>query len=60
VPYYEFIEKIVYEGLYIVAIQKFKFQKMCIKVHSGSKINKTSFGLCFFGKSAISTKLINL
>jgi hypothetical protein len=34
-----------FEGLYIVIIQKFKFQKMCIKVHNDLNIINTSFEL---------------
>jgi hypothetical protein len=30
--------KLNFEGLHIVIIQKFKFQKLCIKVHNGSNI----------------------
>jgi hypothetical protein len=37
--------KFTFEGLPIVIIQKFKFQKMCIKVHNGSNNNNTSFEL---------------
>jgi hypothetical protein len=37
--------KSIFEGLHTVIIQKFKFQKMCIKVHNGSNINNTSFEL---------------
>jgi hypothetical protein len=37
--------KLTFEGLHIVIIQKFKFQKMCIKVHNGSNISNTSFEL---------------
>jgi hypothetical protein len=32
-------EKITFEGLHVVIIQKFKFQKMCIKVHNSSNIS---------------------
>jgi hypothetical protein len=38
-------EKNIFEGFHIVIIYKFKFQKMCIKVHNGSNINNTSFEL---------------
>jgi hypothetical protein len=37
--------KLIFEGLHIVIIQKFKFQKRCIKVHNGSNISNTSFEL---------------
>jgi hypothetical protein len=37
--------KITFERLHIIVIQKFKFQKICIKVHNGSNINNTSFKL---------------
>jgi cytochrome c peroxidase len=39
------MEKLILEGLHIVIIQTFKFQKMCIKVHNGSNISDTSFEL---------------
>jgi hypothetical protein len=42
---YQVYGKFTFEGLHIVKIQKFKFQKMCIKVHNGSNINNTSFEL---------------
>jgi hypothetical protein len=38
-------EKLTFEGLHIIIIQKFKFQKMSIKVHNDSNINNTSFEL---------------
>jgi hypothetical protein len=37
--------KFTFEGLHIVIIQKFKFQKMCIKVHNGSNISNMTFEL---------------
>jgi hypothetical protein len=37
--------KLIFEGLHIVIIEKFKFQKICIKVHNGSNISDTSFEL---------------
>jgi len=37
--------KFTFEGFHIIIIQKFKFQKMCIKVHNGSNITNTSFEL---------------
>jgi hypothetical protein len=36
------MEKLIFEGLHIVIIQKFKFQKLCIKVHNGLNISNTS------------------
>jgi hypothetical protein len=36
-------EKLAFEGLTIVIIEIFKFQKMCIDMHDGSNINNTSF-----------------
>ncbi len=36
-------EKLAFEGLTIVIIEIFKFQKMCINMHDGSNINNTSF-----------------
>jgi hypothetical protein len=38
-------EKLIFERLHIVIIQKFKFRKMCIKVHNGLNISNTSFEL---------------
>ncbi len=35
--------KFTFEGLHIVIIKKFRFQKMCINVHNGSNISSTSF-----------------
>jgi hypothetical protein len=37
--------KFTFEGLCILIIQKFKFQKMCMKMHNGSNISNTSFEL---------------
>jgi len=37
--------KFTFEGLHIVIIQKFEFQKMCIKVHNGLNISNTLFEL---------------
>jgi hypothetical protein len=42
---FKFVEKLTFEGFHIIIIQKFKFQKMCFKVHNGSNINNTSFEL---------------
>jgi len=36
-------EKLTFEGLNIVIIEIFEFQKMCINMHDGSNINNTSF-----------------
>jgi hypothetical protein len=41
----EFMENLTFENLHIIIIQKFKFQKMCIKLHNGSSINNISFEL---------------
>jgi hypothetical protein len=40
-----FMEILFFEGLHIIIIPKFKFQKMCTKVHNGSNIHNTSFEL---------------
>jgi hypothetical protein len=42
---FKFMEKLTFEGLHIIIIQKFKFQKMCFKVQNGSNIRNTSFEL---------------
>jgi hypothetical protein len=42
---FKFLEKFTFEGLHIIIIQKFKFQKMCLKVHNDSNISNTSFVL---------------
>jgi hypothetical protein len=34
-------EKLTFEGLNIIIIEIFEFQKMCIKMHDGSNINNT-------------------
>jgi hypothetical protein len=36
-------DKFTFEGLNIVIIEIFEFQKMCINMHDGSNINNTSF-----------------
>ncbi len=36
-------EKLTFEGLNLVIIEMFKFQKMYIHMHEGSNINNTSF-----------------
>jgi hypothetical protein len=51
--------KLTFEGLHIVIIQKFKFQKMCIKGHNGSNINEHIIWIVWFGKCAILAKVIN-
>ncbi len=36
-------KKLTFEGLKIVIIEIFKFQKICINMHDDSNINNTSF-----------------
>ncbi len=35
-------EKLTFEGLNIIILEIFKFQKMCINMHDGSNINNAS------------------
>jgi hypothetical protein len=39
--------KITFEGLHIIIIQKFKFQKMYTKIHCNLNINNISFELFY-------------